>query len=244
MSAKLVVVAMLPAARGSSPKDGLLMCAAPQIQSVAEPRPSGSECRHGLLGCIGPLSGSVATLPAEQGREAFRVQCPTAAIRQTGQIITCVTGTVVTPRVDQAAPRYTGSVVRTDTPGPDRRTFPALTFSDSEGIIKCRQTSGGDGYMTEAEGKLTFLFAFDSLSGFSTIFNTTGNEQTGRQVPAVFYQPYCDPARPLYSGEQPNPYCNGPVGSDDQFCFTTPDGRAAVPASLPSKRPNSFSSSN
>jgi hypothetical protein len=37
------------AARGRSPKDRLLTCAAPQIQCVAEPRPSGSDFRHGLL---------------------------------------------------------------------------------------------------------------------------------------------------------------------------------------------------
>jgi hypothetical protein len=46
--ASTAVVSSPPAARGRSPKDRLPKCAAPQIQCVAEPRPSGSESRHGL----------------------------------------------------------------------------------------------------------------------------------------------------------------------------------------------------
>jgi len=37
---------------------------------------------------------------------------------------------------------------------------PALTFTDNGGAIKCQQISGGDGYMTEADGNQTYMFSF------------------------------------------------------------------------------------
>jgi len=37
------------------------------------------------------------------------------------------------------------------------------------GAIKCQEVSGGDGYMTEADGNQTFMFAFGPLSGLGLI---------------------------------------------------------------------------
>jgi hypothetical protein len=76
-----------------------------------------------------------------------------------------------------------------------------LTYTAHDGAIKCQQVSGGDGYMTEADGNQTFMFSFGPLSGLNAI----ANGQAGTQFAATFNKPYCDPALPNYTNGQPNP---------------------------------------
>jgi len=104
-----------------------------------------------------------------------------------------------------------------------------LTFLDSGGAIKCQQISGGDGYMTEADGNQTYMFSFGPLSGLNAI----QKGQPGTQFPAVFNNPYCDMSinGGNYNNSQPNPYCpggdpNGAVG------FLAPPAGSGFPANL------------
>jgi hypothetical protein len=121
-------------------------------------------------------------------------------------------------------------VSRTATTSPDGHTFPALTFLDSGGAIKCQQISGGDGYMTEADGNQTFMFAFGPLSGLNAI----ESGQPGTEFPAVFNNPYCDRARPNYNSGQPNPYCAAGIGDPNGAVgYVSPNSApAGAPADL------------
>jgi FtsP/CotA-like multicopper oxidase with cupredoxin domain len=149
-----------------------------------------------------------AQAPVEQGGGSFRVQCPTATVRHPGGTNTGGTGTVVNPTPNSAEVNYTGPQTRTATRSPDGHTFPALTLVDNGGAIKCQQISGGDGFMTEADGNQTFMFSFGPLSGLNDI----ENGRPGTEFPAVFNNAYCDPGRPNYNSSQPNPYCGGAMG--------------------------------
>jgi hypothetical protein len=44
-----------------------------------------------------------------------------------------------------------------------------LTCVNNGGTGKCQQSSGGDGYMTEADGNHTFMFSFGPLSSLDRI---------------------------------------------------------------------------
>jgi hypothetical protein len=166
-----------------------------------------------LFACLVP---ALASAQVFQGGGSYRVQCPTATLRHPGttSLGTGSSGTVVTPHPESAEAPYTGPYTRTVTASPDGHTLsPALTLWDEGGSIKCQQISGGDGYMTEADGNQTFMFAFGPLSGMNAI----ENGQPGTQFPVTFNKPYCDPARPNYNSGQPNPYCavNGYTGASD-----------------------------
>jgi len=60
--------------------------------------------------------------------------------------------------------------------------------SNVNGAIKCQQISGGDGYMTEADGTQTFMFSFGPLSGLADI----AAGRPGTQFPNAFNTPYLD----------------------------------------------------
>jgi FtsP/CotA-like multicopper oxidase with cupredoxin domain len=144
-----------------------------------------------------------------QGGGSFHVQCPTATVRHPGGTATGGSGTVVTPHPELAEAPYTGPQVRTATKDPSGAyTFtPALTFTDNGGAIKCQEISGGDGYMTEADGNQTFMFAFGPLSGLGQIRNGL----PGTVFANEFNQPYT--ASPFNNG-LPNPLADGTSPSD------------------------------
>ena len=156
-----------------------------------------------VLVCL--LAGVASAQPGYQGGGSFRVQCPTATVRHPGTTATGGTGTVVTPHPDLAEAPYTGPQIRTATKDPTAaHTFsPALTFTDNGGAIKCQEISGGDGYMTEADGNQTFMFAFGPLSGLGLIRNGLA----GTLVANDFNQPYT--AGPNFNNGQPNPLYDG-----------------------------------
>ena len=89
-------------------------------------------------------------------------------------------------------PAYTGPLTFTTSSG--------LTYTSNGGAIKCQQVSGGDGYMTEADGNQTYMFAFGPLSGIDKI----AMGQPGTDYPDEFNAPYC--GGPTYGNGQPNPY--------------------------------------
>jgi Multicopper oxidase len=186
-----------------------------------------------VIACLVP---TLATAQVEQGGGSYRVQCPTATIRHPGTTNTGGTGTVVTPNPAAAEAPYTGPVIRTATKDPSQaHTFSSpLTFVDHGGAIKCQQISGGDGYMTEADGNQTFMFAFGPLSGLNAI----ENGQPGTEFPVTFNKPYCDPARPNYNSGQPNPNFGG------SGCNPGTDPNGAVGYNPPSSDPTVLATVN
>src|SRR6202521_3900253 len=119
----------------------------------------------------------------------FMVQCPTTTLLHP----TAVSST-------PGEPTYTGPTTITAS-----AYGVPLTYTSNGGAIKCQQISGGDGYMTEADGNQTFMFAFGPLSGLDKI----KNGHAGTDFPDEFNQPYCDPNNPNYNNGQANPWANG-----------------------------------
>src|SRR5467141_1505227 len=138
-----------------------------------------------LRGVAASLSMLVA-LPAVA--ETFNKQCPTSTLLHP-----------VAPTSAQGEPTYTGPTTGTVTGG--------VAYTNNGGAIKCQHISGGDGYMTEADGNQTYLFAFGPLSGLDKI----QNGQAGTDYPDEFNQPYCDPSGAIatYTNGQPIPYAPG-----------------------------------
>ena len=140
---------------------------------------------------------SAQVTPVFQGGGSYRVQCPPATLRHPGPNKTGVTGTIVTPHPESEEAPYTGPHQRTVTASPDGHKLQPLTLWDEGGAIKCQEISGGDGYMTEADGNQTFMFAFGPLSGMNAI----ENGQPGTEFPKVFNTIYGASAT-----DGPNPF--------------------------------------
>jgi FtsP/CotA-like multicopper oxidase with cupredoxin domain len=121
-----------------------------------------------------------ATLASAQ---SFRVQCPTrTALHPTPP------GRVVDPL--SGDPLYTGPTTLSPTITPQGGAAPfKLSYVTNGGAIKCQEISGGDGFMTEADGNQTFLFGFGPLSGLGLIQSGL----PGTQLAADFNKPYNSP---------------------------------------------------
>ncbi len=131
-------------------------------------------------------------LPA--AAQNFIVQCPTSTLWHP-----------TAPSSAQGEPAYTGPTIYT--PPSTLTNGVPLKYVSNGGAVKCQQISGGDGYMTEADGNQTYLFAFGPLSGLDKI----QNGQAGTDYPDEFNQPYCDPSGAIatYTNGQPIPYAPG-----------------------------------
>jgi multicopper oxidase len=129
------------------------------------------------------------TFPA--AAQNFMVQCPTSTLLHPSA-----------PTSAQGEPAYTGPHSFTTT-----AAGVPLTIKSNGGAVKCQQISGGDGYMTEADGNQTYMFSFGPLSGLDKI----KNGQSGTDFPDEFNQPYCDPSGAIttYNNGQPIPYAPG-----------------------------------
>jgi hypothetical protein len=142
--------------------------------------------------CAFALILALFTLPA--AAQNFMVQCPTSTLWHPA----AATST-------QGEPAYTGPQLYT--PPTALTNGVPLTYVNNGGTIKCQQISGGDGYMTEADGNQTFMFSFGPLSGLDKI----KNGQAGTDSTDEFNQPYCDPSGTItsYNNGQPIPYAPG-----------------------------------
>src|SRR6516225_12304488 len=118
--------------------------------------------------------------PKAQGGGSFMVQCPTSTVWHPGS---SALGYDPTRQEGQYTGPSTVSVTVDSVP---------LAYTLSGGAIKCQEISGGDGYMTEADGNQTFMFSFGPLSGLNNIKNGT----PGSTFPRDFNNPYCDPTGP------------------------------------------------
>jgi FtsP/CotA-like multicopper oxidase with cupredoxin domain len=140
--------------------------------------------------------------------QSFRVQCPaTTAIHPTPL------------PSGSAEPAYTGPVKTSATYTPATGGTPiTLPFVNNGGAVKCQEVSGGDGYMTEADGSQTFMFAFGPLSGLGLIKQGL----PGTQIAADFNVPYAD--GPNYLNGQPNP--------NSTVTGATPNGAIGDPSGI------------
>src|SRR5258708_39473470 len=147
-----------------------------------EPGSKASMVRWQLYGtCAFALILALFTLPAFA--QSFMVQCPTS-----------------TPLHPSAPTSVTGEPAYT---GPTQTTvIGGVPYTSNGGAIKCQHISGGDGYMTEADGNQTYLFAFAPLSGLDKI----QNGQPGTDYPDEVNQAYCGNASGNYTNGQPIPY--------------------------------------
>ena len=118
--------------------------------------------------------------------QSFKVQCPNT--------------TTLHPNPLTSEPSYTG-------PSPLQATVNGVTLNyvNNGGAVKCQEVSGGDGFMTEADGTQTYLFAFGPLSGLDMIQRGL----PGTQLAADFNKSYNVPTFPngqinaAYNGANP-----------------------------------------
>src|SRR5579885_553498 len=164
-----------------------------------------------ILVCLG---GYVASAQSYQGGGSFALQCPTSTLWHPAVMLG------YDPSSTEDPLGYTGPKVITETV-----SGVPLTYTAHGGAIKCQQVSGGDGYMTEADGNQTFMFSFGPLSGLNAI----ANGQPGTQFAVTFNRPYCDPALPNYTNGQPNPN----YGSSGCSAGTDPNGAVGYIAPSP-----------
>jgi hypothetical protein len=136
----------------------------------------------------------LALFTTRAGAQNFLVQCPSSTLWH-----------ATAPTSTQGEPAYTGPSVYQ--PPTTLTNGVPLKYVTNGGAIKCQQISGGDGYMSEADGNQTFMFAFGPLSGLDKI----KNGQAGTDFPDEFNQPYCDPSGAItaYNNGQPIPYAPG-----------------------------------
>src|SRR5579863_7377499 len=159
-------------------------------------------------------------LPAAS--QSFRVQCPISTITHPLTGTNCG-ATPTNPGCNNTEPPYNGPTqfhpASLGTPSGTSGDFVYPVTGTVNGAIKCQQISGGDGYMTEADGTQTFMFSFGPLSGLADV--AAGRPST--QFPNIFNTPYSavstvpltrgDPATTdgAISGAAPWPTANNPA---------------------------------
>jgi FtsP/CotA-like multicopper oxidase with cupredoxin domain len=127
-----------------------------------------------LLMCLAAGVASAQNGTTQQGAGSFMVQCPDTTPFHPTYYGPSTVSTYIPPGQNGTSvePDYTGYVALKPTLG-------GVTFSGTDsdhpayiangGVIRCQEISGGDGYMTEADGNQTFMFAFGPLSGLDNI---------------------------------------------------------------------------
>jgi FtsP/CotA-like multicopper oxidase with cupredoxin domain len=128
----------------------------------------------------------VCLLAVTATAQSFRVQCPAT---------TTLHPAPPSGEVDLLSgdPLYTGPspIAATLTPQNGGAPFP-LTYITNGGAIKCQEISGGDGFMTEADGHQTYLFGFGPLSGLGLIQSGLPGTQLAADFNQRYNQQYLD----------------------------------------------------
>ena len=143
--------------------------------------------------------------------QSFRVQCPTSTI------------THPTAVNNNSEPTYNGPTVFTT----NSQGYVTPT-ANVNGAIKCQQVSGGDGYMTEADGTQTFMFSFGPLSGLADI----AAGRPGTEFPNTFNVQYPgtlargDPATSDGATSGATPWTGSPGAFTPGFSFNGAVGLA------------------
>jgi len=153
------------------------------------------------------LSFFLLALACPAGAQTFRVQCPTATLLHP---IAPVPGSVPSSAAQYSEQGYLEAAYSGPTTIAAVGNGVALSYVSDGGAIKCQQVSGGDGFMTEADGNQTFMFSFGPLSGLSLIQHGLPGTLFARD----FLQPY-NPGTATFNNGQPNPLFNSATGSPD-----------------------------
>jgi hypothetical protein len=166
--------------------------------------------------------------------QSFRVQCPTSTITHPLTGTNCTTNPIG-PGCNNTEPAYNGptqfttvAVSSSTSASGTQGGYVAPKGSTANGAIKCQQISGGDGFMTEADGTQTFMFSFGPLSGLADV--AAGKPST--QFPYIFNTPYPgtltrgDPA--MTDGAQSGlmPWTSDPTGANPAFSWNGAVGLA------------------
>ncbi len=163
-------------------------------------------------------------------RKFFQVSLPAllVCLATTGAsaqsfLVQCPTKTPLHPVAVTTEPSYTGPSLLTPTVGGVKfngsTAGQSAPYVSNGGAIKCQEISGGDGFMTEADGTQTYLFAFGPLSGLNLIQRGL----PGTQFAPDFNQPF-NPETQTFQNGQPNPLFGKNVGN--------PDGAVKDPAAI------------
>ena len=126
--------------------------------------------------------------PKAQGGGSFAVQCPLSTPYHPAAKTLAGTPYFTDPNAPE--PTYNGPTPLTPTLGGvkfDGSDSEHPAYTGNGGQIKCQEISGGDGYMTEADGNQTFIFAFGPLSGMDNI----KHGQPGTLLNTGFNGVYC-----------------------------------------------------
>jgi FtsP/CotA-like multicopper oxidase with cupredoxin domain len=168
------------------------------------------------------LPALLAAAAGTAGAQSFMVQCPsTTPIHPTA----ISNPNLAVPLSEAAEPPYQGPVSTSQTVG----GIP-LTYVLNGGAVKCMQISGGDGFMTEADGNQTFMFAFGPLSGMDLI----KHGQPGTLFAADFNNTYNSPTLPSVCGPASPGNCAtaGAAGITGNSGITNPTYDPTRPVSL------------
>jgi len=138
-------------------------------------------CRYGKVAPVCLLVGLICIGALPAAAQSFRVQCPPMTITHPMTGSNC-SGNPTADGCNNTEPAYKGPTQFAT--GPSQYVVP--TAGTANGAIKCQQISGGDGYMTEADGTQTFMFSFGPLSGLADV--AAGHPST--QFPYIFNTPY------------------------------------------------------
>ncbi|HEX4586110.1 MAG TPA: multicopper oxidase domain-containing protein [Burkholderiaceae bacterium] len=150
------------------------------------------------------------------------VQCPSTTPLHPNAISN---PNLAVPLSEAAEPPYQGPVPTSETVG-----GVPLTYVLNGGAVKCMQVSGGDGFMTEADGNQTYLFAFGPLSGMDLI----KHGQPGTLFAADFNNYYNSPTLPSVCGPAAPGNCStaGAAGISGKPGVTNPTYDPTRPVSL------------
>ncbi len=136
-------------------------------------------------GVAGAQSGNSTTA---QGGGSFLVQCPNVTPFHPSIY---KNGAPQPPPPGTPEPPYTGPVIQNEILNkvPFDGSVPGQSspYVLNGGQIKCMEISGGDGYMTEADGNQTFMFSFGPLAGLDNIKHGL----PGTQLNSDFNATYC-----------------------------------------------------
>jgi hypothetical protein len=164
-----------------------------------------------ILGISWSLVVLILMAALSANAQSFRVQCPTS--------------TITHPNAAQnnSEPAYNGTT--TFTTNAQGYMIPTVNGTgvplNVNGAIKCQQVSGGDGYMTEADGTQTFMFSFGPLSGLADI--AAGHP--GTEFPQTFNVQYPgtlvrgDPATSDGATSGATPWTGSPSAFTPGFSF-------------------------
>ncbi len=168
-----------------------------------------------FLACVATVAASAQN--NNQGGGSFLLQCPTSTVWHPSSLFS------YDPSQQEGS--YTGPQISSETVN-----GVPLSYSLNGGGIKCQQVSGGDGFMTEADGNQTFMFSFGPLSGLNSI----QKGQPGTQFATDFNKPFCN--GPTYNSGQPNPYYD--LNANACMPGTSPDGAVGyIPPSATNPNP-------